>query len=68
MHLTQPHVPVCPTALPPEIGGSLPQLLAGLVRLLLDLKAQQDDAEAAAQEEEEEEEAEEVCVCVCLQQ
>ncbi|KAF8071226.1 SAD2 [Scenedesmus sp. PABB004] len=46
-------------ALPPEVAGGLPQLLSGLVRLLLDLKAQQEAAAEAAEEEAEEEEAEE---------
>jgi hypothetical protein len=41
-------------ALPAEIAAGLPQLLSGLVRLLMDLKAQQDRAAEAAEEEEEE--------------
>lgn len=42
-------------ALPAEIVAGLPQLLSGLVRLLVDLKAQQEAAAQAAAEEEEEE-------------
>lgn len=40
-------------ALPPEVANGLPQLLSGLVRLLLDLKEQQDEAAKAADSEEE---------------
>jgi hypothetical protein len=56
-------------ALPAEIAAGLPQLLSGLVRLLMDLKAQQD--RAAEAEEEEEDPDEEVrqmpdcCRCYC---
>jgi hypothetical protein len=39
--------------LPAEIAAGLPQLLSGLVRLLMDLKAQQDRAAEAEDEEEE---------------
>lgn len=39
-------------ALPPEVANGLPQLLSGLVRLLLDLKEQQDEAAKAADSEE----------------
>eukprot|EP00878_Enallax_costatus_P008370 GHUV01008748.1.p1 GENE.GHUV01008748.1~~GHUV01008748.1.p1 ORF type:complete len:267 (+),score=129.68 GHUV01008748.1:211-1011(+) len=41
-------------ALPPEIAAGLPQLLSGLIRLLVDLKTQQENAAAAAEEDEEE--------------
>lgn len=41
-------------ALPPEIAAGLPQLLSGLVRLLMDLKAQQDRAADAAEDDDEE--------------
>jgi hypothetical protein len=40
-------------ALPAEIAAGLPQLLSGLVRLLMDLKAQQDRAAEAEDDEEE---------------
>jgi hypothetical protein len=53
-------------ALPAEIAAGLPQLLSGLVRLLMDLKAQQDRAAEAAEEEEEEEPDEEVRRCCFL--
>lgn len=41
-------------ALPPELAAGLPQLLSGLVRLLVDLKTQQEAAAAAAEEEDDE--------------
>jgi hypothetical protein len=40
-------------ALPAELAGGLPQLLSGLVRLLLDLKEQQDEAAKAGDSDEE---------------
>ena len=49
---------VLDAALPPEVGTGLPQLLSGIMRLLLDLKTQQEEAENAASTEEEEEEEE----------
>jgi hypothetical protein len=42
--------------LPSELANGLPQLLSGLVRLLLDLKEQQDEAAKRADSEEEEDE------------
>jgi hypothetical protein len=42
--------------LPPALGNGLPQLLSGLVRLLLDLKEQQDEAAKRADSEDEEDE------------
>lgn len=42
------------STLPPEISAGLPQLLSGLIRLLVDLKTQQENAAAAEEEEEEE--------------
>jgi hypothetical protein len=36
-------------ALPAEVAAGLPQLLAGLVKVLLDLKAQQEAAQASAE-------------------
>lgn len=42
-------------ALPAEIAAGLPQLLSGLIRLLMDLKTQQENAAAAAEDDEEDE-------------
>uniref|UniRef100_A0A7S0V0E3 Importin N-terminal domain-containing protein n=1 Tax=Polytomella parva TaxID=51329 RepID=A0A7S0V0E3_9CHLO len=53
-------VMACPDeALPPEIVGGMPQLLAGITRLLVQLKKQQEEDEEAYNEGEEEEEEEE---------
>eukprot|EP00879_Flechtneria_rotunda_P022091 GHRR01023309.1.p1 GENE.GHRR01023309.1~~GHRR01023309.1.p1 ORF type:complete len:1020 (+),score=395.54 GHRR01023309.1:417-3476(+) len=45
---------VADASLPAEVATGLPQLLAGLIRLLLDLKSQQDAAAEAAEDDEEE--------------
>ncbi len=47
-------------ALPPEVASGLPQLLAGIMKLLMDLKAQQDEAEERANEDADEEDEDEV--------
>jgi hypothetical protein len=47
-------VAVADSSLPPELSAGLPQLLSGLVRLLLDLKEQQEAAAEAAEDEDEE--------------
>lgn len=40
--------------LPPELANGLPQLLSGLVRLLLDLKEQQEQAAKAGDSDDDE--------------
>uniref|UniRef100_A0A383WBL3 Importin N-terminal domain-containing protein n=1 Tax=Tetradesmus obliquus TaxID=3088 RepID=A0A383WBL3_TETOB len=47
-------------ALPAELAAGLPQLLSGLVRLLMDLKVQQDKAAEAEEEEEDPDEEDDV--------
>lgn len=47
---------VADAQLPPEVAAGLPQLLAGLLRLLVDLKTQQESAEKARLGEDEDEE------------
>jgi hypothetical protein len=42
-------------ALPAQLGSGLPQLMSGLVRVLLDLKEQQDEAAAREASEEDDE-------------
>jgi hypothetical protein len=42
-------------ALPAQLGSGLPQLMSGLVRVLLDLKEQQDEAAARGDSEEDDE-------------
>lgn len=57
-------------ALPPQLGSGLPQLLSGLVRVLLDLKEQQDEAAKRGDSEEDDEGPvsswENVCLPACL--
>lgn len=45
--------------LPAEVSGSLPQVMSGIMRLMIDLKQQQEEEEKRAAEDSEEEESEE---------